>query len=186
MEKDVKDLMIDIETLGTKPGSVILSIGAVAFDAETGELASNSFYRALSPIHCQSVGLTMDAETVAWWMIQSPEAQAAAFSGRDHPSLALLGLANFVLVHDPLRVWAKPPAFDIVLLESVYHRLTLQIPWGYKSLRDCRTLFDVTGVLQPTVGTLHNALDDAKAQAYGVIAAFAKLRAAGLGGGENA
>lgn len=28
----MRDIMIDIETLGTKPGSVIASIGAVAFD----------------------------------------------------------------------------------------------------------------------------------------------------------
>lgn len=172
--------MIDIETLGTKPGSVILSVGAVAFDAETGQFARNSFYRALSPRHCQDVGLTIDAETVAWWIKQSPEAQTAAFSGADHPNSALLGLSEFVQSQVPLRVWAKPPAFDIVLLEAAYHHIGFPIPWNYKTLRDCRTLFDITGTLQPAVGTLHNALDDAQAQAYGVVAAFAKLKAAGF------
>lgn len=28
----MEDMMIDIETLGTRPGSVILSVGAVMFD----------------------------------------------------------------------------------------------------------------------------------------------------------
>ncbi len=40
---------------------------------------------------------------------------------------------------------------------------------------DIETLFDIANVEQPDVGTAHNALDDAKSQALGVIAAYRVL-----------
>jgi DNA polymerase III epsilon subunit-like protein len=38
-----KDVMLDIETLGNRPYSIILSIGAVEFDPRTGNMG-NEFY----------------------------------------------------------------------------------------------------------------------------------------------
>lgn len=167
----MRDLMIDIETLGTAPGSVILSIGAVAFDAETGEFGGE-FYVEIDPQDAARVGLTIDVSTVKWWTEQSAEAQKAAFGGHTGLNAALLSLSAFVEFQQPSRVWAKPPSFDIVLLESAYRAAQLTIPWSYKTPRDCRTLFDLTGAVQPDVGTAHNALDDAKSQALGVVAAY--------------
>ncbi|POO54357.1 hypothetical protein CPJ18_02345 [Agrobacterium rosae] len=61
------DLMIDIETLGTAPGSVILSVGAVTFNAETGEFGEG-FYAAVEPQSAVDMGLTIDVSTLKWWM----------------------------------------------------------------------------------------------------------------------
>jgi DNA polymerase III epsilon subunit-like protein len=62
--------MVDIETLGTKPSSTILSIGAVFFDIETGELGER-FYMNIDPKQDRSI----DPSTVMWWMVQSSEAR---------------------------------------------------------------------------------------------------------------
>lgn len=167
----MRDLMIDIETLGTAPGSVILSIGAVAFDAETGEFGEE-FYAAIDPQSAVASGLTIDVSTVLWWMEQSEEARKAAFSGERLLGWALGEFGDYVRRVEASRVWAKPPSFDLVLLESAFRACRTPIPWHYKTPRDCRTLFDLTGAVQPDVGTAHNALDDAKSQALGVIDAY--------------
>lgn len=167
----MRDLMIDIETLGTAPGSVILSIGAVAFDAETGEFG-DEFYVAIDPQSAVSAGLTMDVSTLKWWMDQSEDARQEAFSGEDSIWNALIDFDDYVRRIDATRVWAKPPSFDLVLLEAAFRKVGIDIPWHYKTPRDCRTLFDLTNATQPDVGTAHNALDDAKSQALGVIDAY--------------
>lgn len=172
----MRDLMIDIETLGTAPGSVVLSIGAVTFDAETGEFGEE-FYVAIEPSSAVANGLTMDVSTIKWWMEQSADAQAAAFSGATHATTALLAFSEFVKAAGATRVWAKPPSFDLVLLESAFRSCFIDIPWHYRAPRDVRTLFDITGAVQPDVGTAHNALDDAKSQALGVVEAYRILAA---------
>ena len=68
----MSNLMLDIETLGTGPNSVILSIGAVEFD-ETGVISK--FYEAIDPESCTDWGLQIDARTVLWWMDQNDAAR---------------------------------------------------------------------------------------------------------------
>lgn len=71
--------MIDLETMGTSPGCAIASIGAVIFDPERPHDGSTApeFYAVVDLASCQSVGLTMDAGTVYWWLTQSQKAREA-------------------------------------------------------------------------------------------------------------
>jgi len=170
----MRDLMVDIETLGTKPGSVILSIGAVAFDALTGEIGEE-FYASINPASATHAGLTIDAATVQWWMEQSEEARRSAFAGGRQIGGVLAEFSTYIRRASADRVWAKPPSFDLLLIESAFRACGMETPWDYRSPRDCRTLFDLTGTTQPSVGIAHNALDDAKAQAMGVIEAYARF-----------
>jgi hypothetical protein len=170
----MNDLMIDIETLGKSPGSVILSIGAVWFDATTGAFG-DEFYAAINPQSAISSGLKMDVSTVQWWMKQSDDARAAAFSGERILGWALGEFGDFVRKSEAKRIWAKPPSFDLVLLEAAFAVCSIPIPWEYWTPRDCRTLFEISKVKQAAFGTAHNALDDAKAQAAGVIEAYRVL-----------
>lgn len=67
-------IMIDLETMGTRPGSAILSIGACSFDPnwlggsdsdhEPGE-ARRTFYQNITLASCLDAGLTIDAATEA-------------------------------------------------------------------------------------------------------------------------
>ena len=57
------DLMIDLETLGTKPNSVIISIGAVFFDIEKKTLGS-TFYLPLKVEDQVKRGRAMDISTI--------------------------------------------------------------------------------------------------------------------------
>jgi hypothetical protein len=62
------NVMVDIETLGTEPGCVVLSIGAVAFDKEMGFV--EDFYEVINTVDSFSEGLTYDNDTLAWWKKQ--------------------------------------------------------------------------------------------------------------------
>ncbi|TWD58149.1 uncharacterized protein DUF5051 [Agrobacterium vitis] len=171
----MNDIMIDIEKLGTRPGSVIASIGAVEFDQITGKFG-RELYVVVDMVSAEKAGLTIDASTVLWWMQKTAEARESTFAEGYNINTCLWELSHFVTNIAPNRVWAHGPAFDLVLLESAYRVTQLICPWNYKQMRDTRTLLDIAGVEIEPFGTHHNALDDAKAQALAVIEAMKALR----------
>jgi hypothetical protein len=65
----MKDLMIDIETLGQEPGCVITSISAVQFDLTTGKI-DKEFHENISINSCLKKGLVIESETFIWWLDQ--------------------------------------------------------------------------------------------------------------------
>lgn len=169
-------VMIDIETLGTKPGSVIASIGAVEFDPASGRLGGE-LEITVDIENAQSLGLTIDAKTVAWWLNQNDTARKALFGGGIPLSSALIRLGDFLSIWKDVRVWSHGACFDLVLIESACLACHLPFPWPYNAHRDTRTIYDIAGINPKDFqeGTAHNALDDAKAQARAVIAAYKAL-----------
>lgn len=171
------DLMVDTETLGTRPGSALTSIGAVAFNAEEGYVGAG-FYCTVDARSCERAGLTLDADTVLWWLKQSGEARAALTApGAMDLSVALAGLASFWLSQGCRRVWSHGANFDEPLLSAAYRAAGMAgPPWKYWDARCTRTLFALAGVAPDREGgTHHNALDDALAQARAAIEAYRKL-----------
>src|SRR5574343_517200 len=80
----MKDIMVDLETLGQCPGCSIISIGAVAFDR--GGLGPE-FYTPVNLISCREAGLHESLDTLAWW---SAEARAAVVEA-ETTEVSLLG-----------------------------------------------------------------------------------------------
>ena len=171
----MNDLMIDLETLGIRPGSIIASIGAAEFDAETGEIG-RLFSANVNLDSAERAGLTMDVSTVKWWMKQTDQARETTFTRGDKSiDLALLELSQFARSVSPSRIWAHSPSFDLVLLEAAYRIIKLPFPLPFHQARDTRTIFDLAGIKPEKPGIAHNALDDATAQASAVIAAYRVL-----------
>ena len=160
--------MIDIETLGTKPGCVILSIGAVEFgDDQLGR----EFYIEIGLADCQQLGLTIDSETVRWWMGRETKPPV---NGVVPLRSALTMLADELSGWEDKFVWANSPSFDISILEAAYHVTCVDPPWSFRNCRDFRTAkhllapdFDPATV--PSQGDDHNALADAKWQAKALM-----------------
>lgn len=59
----LKDTMVDIETLGTTPGCVTLSVGAVAFDPFSFKTGAE-FYSNIDPVNATNRGFFTDQNTV--------------------------------------------------------------------------------------------------------------------------
>lgn len=160
----MSDVMIDTETLGTKPGSAILSIGAVMFGIDgVGE----RFYAPIQLSSCADVGLAIDPATVQWWMRQNDEARAAAFPDTATPIWrVLVDFSNWFNVQGAKYPWCHGAGFDVPLLDAAFKACGLKSPWEFWNVRDTRTLYDLVGVkVDRRAGTHHHALDDAINQA---------------------
>jgi len=164
----MKNVMVDLETLGQAPGCIILSIGAVRFD-ETG--LGDGFYAVINSLDCFDHGLTTDPSTLDWWKNQSPEAREV-LEEADGGGLPLaLALAEFNEFLAPsgmssVKVWGNGSDFDNAILGACYRAVGSSHPWAFWNNRCFRTLKALNpNVKMDRTGTYHNALDDAITQA---------------------
>jgi hypothetical protein len=184
MGMNYTDVMVDLETLGTAPGSVILSIGAVAFNIGAPESTWNLF--EAKPIKVRSsraVGLTIDEGTLAWWMHQDAEARGlldCALEGAGGLALpeALDEFAEWF--PDKAVLWGNGANFDNVLLRSAYVAVGRTVPWAYYNDRCYRTLKNLFKQAQPSAfqGTKHDALADALHQTRHLVSILKYVREA--------
>lgn len=180
----MRDVMIDLETLGQRPGSVILSIGAVPFSPATG-FCEPGFYSTISVRSSLAAGATIDADTLDWWRKQSPEAKQVVRDALSDAAPDLRQVLTFlreglrcICKPDVLRVWGNGASFDNVLLTAAYRQIGQDAPWRFWNDRCFRTLKSTFPGHEPArAGVHHNALDDAAHQAKWANA-IAKARAA--------
>ena len=174
-------LMIDLETMGKNPDAPIISIGAIFFDPQTGEMGPE-FSKT---IDLETAGGVIDRDTIKWWLKQSREAQSAILTDEIPLDDALLQLREFIDENSGeffVQVWGNGTSFDNVILRRSYERQGIPCPWRYHNDRDVRTIvelgktidFDARTVI-PFEGVRHNALDDARHQAKYVSAIWQKL-----------
>jgi hypothetical protein len=170
--------MVDIETLGSRPGAAIASIGAVVFspDAVLEEFECNVQLEGQV-----EQGLKLDVSTIKWWLKQSDAARSATFEQYGIPLFrALTDLALFASDAGASDYWSHGATFDLVLLNEA-SLITGAPPLvkDFRRARDTRTLYEITGVNPKTfmgTGTAHKAVDDARAQAIAVIESWRILR----------
>lgn len=176
-----KDLMVDIETMGSNPNSPVLSIGAVIFDPNGNDtinsIAPNRmFYRVLDFTHqLTKYGRVPDASTIYWWLKQSSEARKALEIGVVPFETGLSDFARFAKPTE--NVWGYGTDFDAVILNSAFMSANLTFPFGYRSRRCARTIMaEIKTDPIERVGVHHNALDDAIYQVLSVQKAYRKMR----------
>lgn len=172
------DVMLDLETWGTRPGCAIRSIGAVVFDPRSDRIG-DEFYANVDTKSCKRLKLQLEPGTVAWWEDQSAEAKAA-FSQSPQLDIAdaISRFDKWFQSNRGLRVWCQGPNFDDVIIGAVYHALDANPPWRFFNSRCTRTVYDMARFDPRSIrrdGTYHNALDDAKHQARCVQAAMRRL-----------
>ncbi|HGF2366144.1 TPA: 3'-5' exoribonuclease, partial [Escherichia coli] len=174
-------LMIDLETMGKNPDAPIISIGAIFFDPQTGDMGPE-FSKT---IDLETAGGIIDRDTIKWWLKQSREAQSAILTDEIPLDDALLQLREFIDENSGeffVQVWGNGANFDNVILRRSYERQGIPCPWRYTNDRDVRTMvalglvmdFDARNVIT-FEGERHNALHDARYQAKYVSAIWQKL-----------
>lgn len=160
-------LMIDLETLGTKPNSAILSIGAVAFDSDG---IHDEFYVNVNIASSTLHKFDMDSDTIYWWLEQDSKAGQVLSKDKKTAEVALSMLHEFVAKGVGFNeVWANSPSFDLVMLKNYQSKLGFTELWPFWIERDFRTFLSLSGAerVYPTIA--HNALEDAKVQAQTII-----------------
>lgn len=130
----MNNLMIDLETMGKNKDAPIVSIGAVFFTPETGDIGQE-FYAVVSLDSAMKQGATPDGDTILWWLKQSPEARAAiCIDDTLSISDALSELNHFINRHADntkyLKVWGNGATFDNVILRGAYRASRTNLPVG--------------------------------------------------------
>jgi exodeoxyribonuclease VIII len=178
----MKDIMIDLETVGTEATAGIFTIGALEFNPFTGE-TGKEFYRIIELQSCIDAGLTIDASTIYWWLVQSKAARTEIVETNRTPiKVALDEFIKFcgsVAVNDlsskgtypDIRLWGNGSDFDNAKLQYVYFKCGKKYPIDFWNSRDVRT---VVGFYPQTLfkewktanlrSGYHNALEDCKYQ----------------------
>jgi hypothetical protein len=184
------DLMVDLEALGKKDHSVILTIGAQLFDVEQEGWITEPQWDPVTQAHYlpymnarieideqEAMGRTTDEGTIRWWASQSPEAQEDAFSEEGRVSLrdALLQLS--VMMRTCRRVWSKGITYDYPMIEHAYDSYKLPLPWKFWDVMDARTVYRLVPkeALGDKTVNGHIALDDCRNQVVMLQKAFRHL-----------
>lgn len=94
----MNNLMIDLETMGKKPNAPVVSIGAVFFEPQSGEIGPE-FYTAVSLESAMEQSAVPDGDTIIWWLRQSPEARAAICADAVSVTTALVEFNEFITCH---------------------------------------------------------------------------------------
>ena len=192
----MKNVMLDLETMGKGPRAAIVTIGAVFFDPMTGELGAE--FEAHIHLSDSARFGEMDPDTVLWWLGQSDEARAAiAYDVDGEKRMALLQalqkfqewlMANGQEGKRPY-VWGNGAGFDCTIMANAYEavrKVRFIGYWNGFQDRDVRTVVDIGRDLlgfdpkkdMPFEGVAHRALDDAKHQARYVSAIYQRIQAA--------
>ena len=164
------DVMLDIETLGTSPGYIVLSVGACTFDLTTGEI-HDEFYESLQMNPQQDEGLMVDVRTLRWWLDQGEAAREHAFAEDAHPAYAAARFQTWFKMVGGIQIWSQGN-IDMPMWQHVMRLFNINEPWDFWNIRDTRTLYDLAKYRDnfdykrdvPRQGVYHNALDDAKHQ----------------------
>lgn len=185
------DIIIDLETLGTKPGCVILEIGACAINPRTGQITANFSCRLDEYFRDPANGKTITGdmiETINWWhaperldtylalLSRGPRGVVPGRKCWRSPYLDLLKFTRWMHDvtdgHDPesVRVWSNGPSFDIAILTNTLERYGITRPWICWQERCARTAleqacYEKGGVSWIERGPRHRALNDARHEA---------------------
>lgn len=174
---------VDIETLGLRADSVIMSVGVVAFTVAGGEVSS--LYEVMSTRQQAEEGRFIDPDTVSWWERQSPAARAVVSESMECQTplaQSLDRIEQFFAAfntgsYSHAGVWGYGADFDNSFLQHLFLSMGRKVPYDWRKNRCGRTLVHLAGLPPPTqiVGVHHHALDDARFQAAWFRSCIAKI-----------
>ncbi|HCS6633285.1 TPA: 3'-5' exoribonuclease, partial [Escherichia coli] len=114
-------LMIDLETMGKNPDAPIISIDAIFFDPQTGDMGPE-FSKT---IDLETAGGVIDRDVIKRWLKQSREAQSAIMTDEIPLDDALLQLREFIDENSGeffVQVWGNGANFENTILRRSYER----------------------------------------------------------------
>lgn len=174
-------IMVDLETLGTSPNSVILTIGAIRFNP-IGEISDNledsdTFYRRVEIESFANLDLNhqIDDATVEWWSKQEASVQEEAFAEADRFPIDEVLQDFHRWVRTPDAIWGNGYGFDMTILQHFYRELKRGWGWNYWQERDSRTLFALCPDYERPKISKHHALWDCWAQIVAVQECYRRL-----------
>lgn len=182
------NIILDIETTGTKPGCRVLSIGLAYFDRK-GVIASTYIMPAIE----QQVGFD-EPGTLEWWKKQTAEARnvfadniADGISVSDAAEVMQEFIDDCIKSHvsefkdedkPRVHIWGNGATFDNAILAKMFSDNNVNVPWNTFGDRCYRTITSTLNKVVPPCdrGIPHNAVDDAINQVNILLATLHNAR----------
>lgn len=167
----MKDLMLDIEAMGSGPDAVIVQVGAAYFNRNTGNVCDTF----LQNVSLASADGRFSGSTIHWWLQQALAGNKLTFlqEAREESNV-LKAFREFA--SDADFIWSHA-TFDFVIVQSALSRHGLK-PLSYRCSRDIQTLVDLSGLPRDKKEKInsHDALDDCLYQIKYCVECFKNLR----------
>lgn len=175
------DIMTDIETLGKGDKTTVFQVAACMFNIETGEII-DTFNQTIDISKDKSI--PVDGDTLLWWLNTDKELltkllNSGTVSQKDLFDNFRVWIMQFSMSIKDVFLWGNGMLFDNKLIQSKMQEYDIEYPIFYRNDRDMRTIVELAALksevntekefreLNKCEGlTLHDGLDDVKAQIY--------------------
>ena len=178
MDFSTPHIMLDLETLGTKNDSVIISIGAVRF---TDTEILGEFHVGIEPASATALGLKIDGDTVKWWLDDDRQPARTAWMALEKVDLgsAVAGFAYWATEKGSKpTIWGNGSTFDNAMLRHSCEAVGIDYPTPFYKDACYRTIKNMAPFITlDRVGVHHDAVDDARSQAVHLQKILAHFKA---------
>jgi len=182
------NIVLDIETLSTKPNAAICSIGAVAIDIETVTVRDTFYTNVDWKNSIRRYGRSADRRTQEWWKAQNQEIwEDMQQEQQSLPQMctAFRTWCKKVKGKDgAISMWGNGAAFDNVIVASAFDACEIPAPWHFRYDRCYRTLKGLyPEIAEPELeegAVKHHAMHDAMHEARHLCLIIKHMQESGL------
>lgn len=154
-------MMVDLETLGLTSDAIVISAAAIVFNST--EIVAGYY----EEFNWNQADTTIDPATIQFWMKQVSEGKPIPM-GTSDPAQLPIALNRLYKDHACETIWAQGTDFDIPMIKFRFNQLSMDVPWKYNAVRDCRTMFKVFEAIADNAKVenlnRHDAFNDATFQ----------------------
>ena len=179
MSKELINVVLDLETLGTSEDAAIIQIGCAVMYQDHYYIPENcpeEFEVTIKYEDCTNGEFALSEDTMLWWEKQDPTTKQYVFSGQesylDAFDLFTWWVQNLKSNGAEIAVWGNGADFDNRLLSYSLNSLGFRDVWKYTNNRCLRTLKNLFPPVEPPfqlprlIGEkAHTALGDARYEA---------------------
>lgn len=152
------NITFDLETCSLCPTAAVMSIGAVAWNADAevnpftdGFSGDYCFYRHVDLRSSFVDGFSFDKKTSDWWTTQKDDAKRSLLEYDEMPlrpiDIVIEEFFRFITSVQAensakeVKLWSQGSDFDIAILRNICRKYDMEIPVRYNNFRDHRTFF---------------------------------------------
>ena len=141
------DVMVDLETLGTRYDAAIFQIAAASFDIESG-VVINDFNAIADLSKLTAEDGVIKGDTLKWWLDTDKELFVELLAASEYTPKEMITsfhdwLSSLASSYEDVCLWGNGIIFDNAIIRHKMEGYGLNYPIHYHNDRDVRTIFEL-------------------------------------------